>query len=121
MKKDKEKFNEIINSKTINNSYGLTKHYLFSRMLNKKEYKFYLVRLKSCINNSISFYYNVITPKNNHGYTDTIYFRNGVGQGIEHKHTNYIINQCKDALLKRGFRGGGLENDYSNSKVYFKN
>lgn len=116
MKKDRILFESIINSEFL----GRAKHLLFSRKFEKEIYNFFLVVDRSYVHNELIYYYVVETPHNCFGYNDYIDFFGGCAFSKHRYHPKWIRNSCKNALLKRGYRGGGLENDYSDFQVYFK-
>lgn len=116
MKKDRILFNKIMSKEVV----GYKRYLLFTRKFNKEVYKFYLVTDRCWVDNEPMYNYWIETPENCLGYTDIISFTGGVGCGIHRTHANYIYKACKQALLKRGYRGGGLENDYRDFEVYFK-
>ena len=90
------------------------------RKFEKEVYKFYLVVDKICISNELIYYYIVETPENCFGYNDIIDFFGGCGFSTHRYQPKWIKNSCKNALLKRGFRGGRLENNHRDFQVYFK-
>ncbi|MBP5426282.1 MAG: hypothetical protein J6Y29_00030 [Clostridiales bacterium] len=116
MKKDKILFDSIMNTEFKERAKNL----LFTRKFEKEVYKFYLVVDKICISNELIYYYIVETPENCFGYNDIIDFFGGCGFSTHRYQPKWIKNSCKNALLKRGFRGGRLENNHRDFQVYFK-
>ena len=116
MKKDKIVFDKIMQKEVV----GHKRYLLFTRKFEKEIYKFYLVVDIGWSTGEPIYHYKVETPPNIFGYNDYIDFIGGISKSLYRYQPLWIRVACKDALLKRGYRGGGLENNYTDFKVYFK-
>lgn len=76
--------------------------YLFSRKFNKEEYRFY--RKSIYTKQGKVTYFEVVTPENCLGYPDYILFANGIPYSQWRYCPQWILKECKKALLKKGYQ-----------------
>ena len=100
MKKDLKRYIEIMEKKPQG---GFNRYYLFSRKFEGETYEFYLNRDKAWHNGDDMSWYEAYRSDG-----EIICFRNGKSYAYYGYVPTWIENACKNALLKRGFRDGGL-------------
>ena len=77
--------------------------YLFSRIYDKEEYKFFLnepeyVGEKGVCGIEIEPYVSVETPENGFGYSDTVLMSNGVAYTLHRYLPRWILRKIEDRL-----------------------
>ena len=80
----------------------MVKEYLFSRHFNKEEYKFY--RISAYTKFGLVTYFEVVTPENCLGYPVYIQFVGGITYSQWRYCPQWILKECKKALLKKGYQ-----------------
>ena len=80
----------------------MKKEYLFSRHFKGEEYKFYRDTLY--LKSGQYTYFFVETPENSLGYPDRIQFAHGIPYSQWRYCPQWILKECKKALLKKGYQ-----------------
>lgn len=75
---------------------------LFTRKVNKQEFKFIKNTLVCCITGKDREYLSIETPENCFGYPDTILFNKGVPRTMHRHQPKWIMKKLTEIAIKNG-------------------